>query len=199
MLRKLRSHLSYANVVATLALVLAVGGGTAYAAAKIRSSDIGYHAVTASKLTFNAVTASKVKNSALSGKDLRDSSIATADVRNGTLRSEDFAAGQLPQGPKGDQGAPATELHGTLLGGRSAHERPGRHRGERGRGRHVHRHVQPGREQVRDRRRPSPRRRRRRRHRDRRAQAGAPQQVTFRTRDAAGASAQRPFHFAVFC
>src|SRR5688500_16965935 len=50
MLRKLRPHLSYANVAATLALVLAAGGSTAYAAAKIGKSDIGYHAVTSSKV-----------------------------------------------------------------------------------------------------------------------------------------------------
>lgn len=34
MIRKLRTRLSYANVVATLALVAAVGGGTAWAVEK---------------------------------------------------------------------------------------------------------------------------------------------------------------------
>jgi hypothetical protein len=114
MLRKLRPQLSYANVAATLALVLAVGGGSAYAAKRIRAHQIGYHAVTASKVNFNAISTSKVKNGSLASKDLRNNSVTTADVRNGTLRSEDFAAGQLPQGPKGDPGAPATELHGTV-------------------------------------------------------------------------------------
>ncbi len=198
MLRKLRSQLSYANVAATLALVLAVGGGSAYAAAKIRASDIGYHAVTASKLNFNAVTASKVKNSALSGKDLRDSSIETADVRNGTLKSEDFATGQLPQGPKGDQGAPATELHGTLSAAGALTNGQGATAATAGEGatytvtfnQDVSKCAIVGTVAtvgdadggtVTG------------------AQAGAPQQVTFRTRDAAGAAAQRPFHFAVFC
>ena len=111
MLRKLRPHLSYANVAATLALVLAAGGSTAYAAAKIGKSDIGYHAVTSSKIAFNAITASKVRNSTLSGKDVRDSWITSADIRNGSLRADDLAAGQLPQGPKGEPGAPASELH----------------------------------------------------------------------------------------
>ena len=197
MLRRLRSQLSYANVAATLALVLAVGGGSAYAAARITSSQIGYHAVTGSKLNFNAVTASKVKNSSLSGRDLRDSSVTTEDVRNGTLRSEDFGAGQLPQGPKGDQGAAATELHGTLSAtgeltngeGTTAASATGATYavtfnqdvstcaivatlatiGDADGG------TVTG------------------------AQAGSPQQVTFRTRDAAGVAAQRPFHFAVFC
>ena len=102
MLRKLRPRLTYANVASTLALVLAVGGGSAYAATKIGTSGIRQHAVTGAKLATNAVTASKVKNSALSGSDLRDSSITTNDVRNGSLQATDFAANQLPAGPKGD-------------------------------------------------------------------------------------------------
>jgi hypothetical protein len=107
MIRKLRARLTYANVVSTIALLLAVGGGTAYAAAKIGTNNIRYHAVTGSKVATNAVTASKVKNSALSGSDLRDNSIRGADVRNGTLEAVDFAAGQLPKGDKGD---PATSI-----------------------------------------------------------------------------------------
>lgn len=114
MLGKLRPHLTYANVAATLALVIAVGGGSAWAAQKIRTRNIAYHAVTASKVNYNAITAAKVKNGSLSGRELRDSSVTTEDVRNGTLRSEDFGAGQLPKGDKGDKGDPATSLHGTV-------------------------------------------------------------------------------------
>ncbi len=104
MLAKLRARMSYANVVSTLALALAVGGGSAYAATKIGSDGLRYHAVTASKLANNAVTPSKVKDNSLSGRELRDNSITSADIRNGTLQAGDFAAGQLPKGDKGDPG-----------------------------------------------------------------------------------------------
>jgi hypothetical protein len=114
MLRKLRPHLTYANVAATLALVIAVGGGTAWAAQKIRTRNIAYHAVTASKVNYNAITASKVKNGSLSGKEIRNSSIAAEDVRNGTLTAQDFGAGQLPKGDKGDKGDPATSIFGAI-------------------------------------------------------------------------------------
>jgi hypothetical protein len=114
MLRTLRPHLTYANVAATLALVIAVAGGSAYAATKIRARDIAYHAVTASKVNYNAITPSKVKNGSLSGKDIRDSSIATEDIRNGTLTGQDFGAGQLPKGDKGDKGDPATSIFGAI-------------------------------------------------------------------------------------
>lgn len=114
MLRRLRPRLSYANVAATLALVLAVGGSSAYAVSKIRTRHLGYHAVTASKLNYNAVTAGKVRNGSLSSADVRNNSLRTEDVRNGSLKSEDFAAGQLPKGDKGDKGDPATSIFGTV-------------------------------------------------------------------------------------
>jgi hypothetical protein len=114
MLRKLRARLTYANVTSTLALVLAVGGGTAYAATKIGTGGIRNHAVTGAKLATNAVTPSKVKNGSLSGTDIRDSSITTGKIRNGSLLATDFAANQLPAGPKGDPGPPGTSIFGVV-------------------------------------------------------------------------------------
>ena len=104
MLRKLRARLTYANVVSTIALVAAVGGGTAYAATKIGTNNIRYHAVTGSKLASNAVTPSKIKNNAVTGTDIRKSTITASDVKDGSLLAADFASGQLPKGDKGDPG-----------------------------------------------------------------------------------------------
>jgi hypothetical protein len=104
MLRQLRARLTYANVVSTIALVAAVGGGTAYAATKIGTKDIRYHAVTGSKLAVNAVTASKIKNESVSGADMRRSTVTSRNVKDGSLLAADFASGQLPKGDKGDPG-----------------------------------------------------------------------------------------------
>ncbi|MEA2469615.1 MAG: hypothetical protein QOE38_614 [Thermoleophilaceae bacterium] len=83
MFSKLRSGLTYANVIATLALFLALGGG-AYAAFKLPANSVGSKQIKA-----NAVNSSKVKN--------------------GSLLAGDFKGGQLPAGPqglKGDKGDP---------------------------------------------------------------------------------------------
>ena len=117
MLRKLRSRVTYANVVSTIALALALGGGTAYAITRVGTKNIRYHAVTGSKLATNSVSASKVKNSALSGSDVRNNSLRSDDVRNGTLQAVDFAPGQLPKGDKGDKGDPATSIFGVVVNG----------------------------------------------------------------------------------
>ena len=114
MLRKLRARMTYANVVSTIALAIAIGGGTAYAATKIGTKNIRYHAVTASKLATNSVTGSKVKSNALSGSDIRDNSVTSAEVRAGTLLATDFAPDQLPKGDKGDKGDPATSIFGVI-------------------------------------------------------------------------------------
>jgi hypothetical protein len=79
MLTKFTSRLSYGNVVATLALFLALGGG-AYAALKLPKNSVG-----SAQIKANAVDSSKVKN--------------------GSLLGLDFKAGQLPAGAQGQQGA----------------------------------------------------------------------------------------------
>lgn len=78
---------TYANLTATLALFLALGG-TSYAA-----------------LT---VTGGNVQNGSLTSADIKNESLKSGDVDNGSLLSKDFKAGQLPagaQGPEGPQGA----------------------------------------------------------------------------------------------
>ena len=74
MLKRLRSHLTYANVTATLALFVALGGSS-YAALSITGRD--------------------VKNNSLTGRDVR--SLTTKDVRDGSLQARDLAADTLPE------------------------------------------------------------------------------------------------------
>ena len=82
MLARLRARLTYANVVATLALFLALGG-TSYA------------------LT---VTGRDVRDNSLTGRDVRTGSLRSSDIRDGSLMGIDFRPGQLPRGEKGDKG-----------------------------------------------------------------------------------------------
>ena len=80
---KARGSLTYANVMATIAVFVALGGSS-YAAIK--------------------VTGKNVKDSSLMGKDIKNSSLGTADVKNGSLLAGDFKSGQLPAGPRGVTG-----------------------------------------------------------------------------------------------
>jgi hypothetical protein len=83
LLRRARHRLTYANVTATIALFLALGG-TSYAAV--------------------VITGRNVKDGSLTGADVKTNSLSGSDVRDGSLLARDFKAGQLPTGPKGDSG-----------------------------------------------------------------------------------------------
>ena len=108
----LRPRLTFANVMATAAMFIALGGSS-YAAVHVTGRDVPK----------DALTGADIKN--LTGKDVRDNSLTGADVKrltgadvvNGSLRAEDFAAAQLPRGERGAPGAPgkdATNLFGYI-------------------------------------------------------------------------------------
>jgi hypothetical protein len=79
-MRTVLKHLSYANVTATLALLVALSGG-AYAAVRLPANSVG-----TTQLKDNAVTSPKVLDGSLLGADFQD--------------------GQLPAGPPGPPGPP---------------------------------------------------------------------------------------------
>ena len=65
---RLREKLSYANVVATLALFLALTGSAVYAAGRIGTRDIEPKAVKAGKLARKAVKSGKIVPGAIKGR-----------------------------------------------------------------------------------------------------------------------------------
>ncbi len=96
MLRGIRSRLTYANVVSTVAVFVALGGAS-YAAVKLPKNSVG-----GAQIKKNAVTGAKVKDSSLTGADVKDKSLSAADF-NGSVQGP--AGSQGPAGLKGDTGA----------------------------------------------------------------------------------------------
>jgi hypothetical protein len=81
-MKRFLPHLTYANVVATLALFLVLSGGAAYAASRVAKNSVG-----SAQLKKNAVTPAKLSK-------------ASKAVLDGTTG---------PQGPAGAQGMPGKE------------------------------------------------------------------------------------------
>jgi hypothetical protein len=92
-----RRRTTYANVTATLAFVVALGSGGAYAA----------------NLAKNSVGSAQVRNGTIKGVDVRDNGLTGADVDESTLRLP--AAPRLPQ-PAVFEG-PMTDVPIDLVGG----------------------------------------------------------------------------------
>lgn len=89
-MKGIRQRLNYANVVATLALFVALGGG-AYAATKldknsvkskhikdgqVQNADVGAGAIDGSKIAADAIDGAKVADNSLGGADINESSLS---------------------------------------------------------------------------------------------------------------------------
>lgn len=73
-MNRIRNKLSYANVMATFAVFLALGGG-AIAALRVPKNSVGNR-----QLKKNAVTGSKVKDASLTAKDIKARSLTGANL-----------------------------------------------------------------------------------------------------------------------
>jgi hypothetical protein len=91
-MRSIFTSTRYANVTATLALLLALGG-TSYAVTQ--------------------VTGANVKNGSLTGKDIKKESLGSKQIKG--LKAGDFSS-PLPTGPSGPPGAPGSaKAYGHVL------------------------------------------------------------------------------------
>lgn len=78
-MKKLKGQLTFSNVIACVALFVALGGA-AFAATQLPKNSVGT-------------------------KQLKKGAVTSVKVKDHSLQAADFA-GQLPAGPKGDRGAP---------------------------------------------------------------------------------------------
>ena len=91
-------HLSYANVTATLALFIALGGG-AYAAFSLPRNSVG---------------SAQLRKGAVRSREIRDRSIKLRDVSVATRKA--LTGKQGPAGPPGSPGTPAVRLFAAVNG-----------------------------------------------------------------------------------
>jgi hypothetical protein len=82
-MRRARGRLTYANVMATLAMFIAVGGASAFAATQLGKNSVG-------------------------AKQIRTGAVRSAEVKDRSLLAKDFKSGQLLSGGNGETGAKGT-------------------------------------------------------------------------------------------
>lgn len=108
----MRQHLTYANVAATLALFLAVSGGTAFAAKTlIGSADVADNSLTGVDIKNRSLTGHDIKDGSLRAKHLGASTVAALKGARGSQGETGSRGAAGPQGergvagPQGEQGA----------------------------------------------------------------------------------------------
>jgi hypothetical protein len=95
-------RITYANVTATLALVVALGG-SAYAVSTITGADVRNESLTGLDIRNGTITGGDIRRGAVNSDDIENGSITQADLHAGVLAA--LAGGaQGPAGPKGDPG-----------------------------------------------------------------------------------------------
>src|SRR4051794_21757471 len=100
LLSNIRSKLTYANVMATSAVFIALGGSS-YAAIKVTGKNV----------KDSSLTGRDIRNNSVSGRDVK--SIKSGDVSDRSLLAKDFKPGQLPQGDRGPAGQPGPTASGS--------------------------------------------------------------------------------------
>jgi hypothetical protein len=104
--KRIRQQLSYANVMATIAVFLALGGA-AYAATQLPKGSVGTR-----QLKPAAVTATKIATGVVTGDKVKDGSLDAADLAPGTITTgaTGSAGAEGPAGPSGPAGEPGAGL-----------------------------------------------------------------------------------------
>ena len=97
-----RKQLSYANVVASLALVLALGG-TAWAAVTLPRDSVA-----SKQIRKDAVRSPEIRAEAVRSSEIQDEGIRLADIAAGARTALEGAEG--PAGPPGPAGATAVRF-----------------------------------------------------------------------------------------
>jgi hypothetical protein len=116
-MKKLQKRLSYANVVSTIALFMAIGGATAYAVQQLPPKSIGAKqlrpgAVTADKIRKHAVTAPKIEAGAIKSGKIAGGAVKEAKLANAAVTNPKLANGAITTekiGPEAVGGPQANE------------------------------------------------------------------------------------------
>lgn len=83
-MQAVRRRLTYANVIATLALFLALSGGVVWASGKISGARLKPNSISAGKIRRNAVTATKIRPNAVIATKIRPGAVDFTKLAAGT-------------------------------------------------------------------------------------------------------------------
>jgi hypothetical protein len=94
-MRRLRRHITYANIVSTLALVLALSGGAVYAAGKIGGNQIRKGAIHSFQIKNRQVRRQDIAGGSINSRKVSNDSLTSKDVREETLTGHDIQESTL--------------------------------------------------------------------------------------------------------
>jgi trimeric autotransporter adhesin len=114
-LRSLRNRFTYANVMSTLAAVIALGGASAFAAAALPAESVGTRqlkeeAVTAAKIKDGAVRRIQLATGAVTGDRLAPEAVSGDKLAGGSVSADKLTAGAVGTEKLADGGVNSSKL-----------------------------------------------------------------------------------------
>jgi hypothetical protein len=124
--KRLRKHLTFANVLACTALFMALSGA-AYAATamlpkkSVKTAHLANGSVTTLKLRGGAVTTLKLRNGAVTGAKVAPGAIGSSQLANGSVRSGQLGGGVVTEAKLKNGAVTANKIaDGAVTGGKLA-------------------------------------------------------------------------------
>lgn len=98
-MKQIRRHITYANVMSSLAVFLILGGATAVAATKIGANEIKANSIKTGKIVKEAVTAGKIKKGAVTESRIADGAVTTNKIANDAVTGDKVKESSLGEVP----------------------------------------------------------------------------------------------------
>jgi hypothetical protein len=121
-LKQIRRHLSYANVMSSLAVFLILGGATAVAATKIGANELKANSVKTGKIVKEAVTAGKLKKNAVTTEKIADGAVTTPKLADNAITTAKIANDAVTTGKLADTAVTTGKLANDAVTGAKVNE-----------------------------------------------------------------------------
>ena len=121
-MKQIRSRLTYANVMSSIAVFLVLGGGAALAAKhvlpknSVGTKQLKANAVTVKKLKKNAVTARKIRNNAVSSAKIQNGAVSGDKIANGAVGGDKIPNGAIGGDKIADGSITGSKVNASTLG-----------------------------------------------------------------------------------
>lgn len=125
-MKQIRRHVTYANVMSTIAVFLLIGGGAAFAASKkingnlikansIKTGKLVKEAVKEGKLASNAVTESKIADGAVTTNKLADKAVTEPKIADNAVTAPKIAKNAVNSEKLTDSSVTNTKIAGEAV------------------------------------------------------------------------------------
>jgi hypothetical protein len=115
-LKQIRRHVTYANVMSSIAVFLMLGGATAFAATKIGANEIKANSIKTGKIVKEAVTAGKVKNGAIVEGKIGDGAVTTNKLADNAVTTAKIADNAITTGKIANDAVTGDKVKESTLG-----------------------------------------------------------------------------------